>query len=153
MHHPAARRHAAINEPPLARLLIVDDEQLVRELHARVLSLEGYEVETVEDGVAGLERLAEEHFDLVLTDRQMPKLDGVTMVLALRSAGSRIPVIMISGSLVNTPLPRAIAREVAAALPKPARNAEVLSAVAAALRLAPKRESLDHFRRANLLAA
>lgn len=151
MHHSAAK--ASINESPRARLLVVDDEQLIRELHARVLSLAGYDVETVEDGVAGLERLAEEEFDLVVTDRHLPKLDGASMVLAMRSAGSRIPVIMISGSLTDTPLAPAVAREFSATLQKPARNAEVLSAVANALRPAPPVENLIHFRRAHLVAA
>ena len=145
MHHLAP-----VNKSPRGHLLVVDDDQVIRELHALVLSLEGYEVATAEDGVAALERLATEQFDLVLTDRHMPNLDGVSMVLALRSAGSRIPVVMVSGSLADTPLPPAVAREVSAALPKPARTAEVLSAVARALRPAPLRESLSHFRRVHL---
>ncbi len=134
MHH-SARLSAATDRRPHARLLVVDDEQLLRELYARVLSLEGYEVETVDDGAAGLERLAEEDFDLVLTDRQMPRLDGASMTLTLRSAGSRIPVIMISG--LHAPLPMAVVRELAAVLPKPARHAEVLAAVSQALGGAP----------------
>ena len=158
MHHPAIRSQDSANEPPRARLLVVEDEQLIRELYARVLSLEGYEVETAEDGVAGLECLAREHFDVVLMDRQMPRLDGASMLLAMRSAGSRIPMIMISGSLALRPLPSGVAAELSATLLKPARQAEVLSAVANALRetsprVAPKRESLEHFRRTDLAAA
>ncbi|MEI9893829.1 MAG: response regulator [Chthoniobacter sp.] len=136
----------------------MDDEQLIRELYGRVLSLEGYEVETAEDGVEGLEWLAKETFDLVIVDRQMPRLDGASMLLAIRTAGSGIPVIMISGSFAFTPLPPGVTRELSAALQKPARRAEVLSAVAAALlpgapRLMPRRESLNDFRRGNLVAA
>jgi DNA-binding NtrC family response regulator len=95
---------------------------------------------------------------LVVVDRNMPRLDGATLLLALRSAGSDLPVIMISGSLAFTPLPAGVTRELSAALSKPARRAEVISAVAAALspeapRLIPKRESLYDFRRTNLAAA
>ena len=130
---------------PRARLLIVDDDQLIRELHARVLNLAGYDTETAGNGVEALERLADEPFDLVLTDKQMPGLSGANIVLALRSAGSRIPIVMVSGSITQYPLPPAVAREVFVALPKPARSAEVISAVALALssRPAPTRERLS----------
>ncbi len=111
----------------------MDDDQDIRELHARVLTLAGYEVETADDGISALERLAEEPFDLVVTDRHMRALSGANIVLALRSAGSDIPVIMVSGALAAKPLPAAVAREVFAALHKPTRTAEVVSAVALAL--------------------
>ena len=150
MHHSATALSPSATTSPPARLLVVDDNELIRELHSLVLSREGYEVETAEDGAAALEQLAAERFDLVLTDRQMPNLDGITMLLALRAAGSLIPVVMVSGSLTHAPLPPAIAREISAALPKPARTAEVLAAVASALSACPRRESLSHFRRVHL---
>jgi len=158
MHHPASRPDSPVDAAPRARLLVVDDEQLIRELYARVLSLEGYEVETAEDGVEALEWLAREHFDLVMVDRQMPRLDGASLVLTLRSAGGNLPVIMISGSFATTPLPAGVTRELSAALLKPVRRAEVVAAVDAALRpgasrIMPKRESIHHFRRAHLVAA
>lgn len=138
---------AFLNSPsarPRPRLLIVDDNELVRELHARVLNLAGYDIETAGDGIEALERLASEPFDLVLTDKHMPRLSGANIVLALRSAGSRIPIVMVSGSLARSPLPEGVAREVFVALPKPARTAEVLSAVALALsaRHEPARERI-----------
>jgi CheY-like chemotaxis protein len=125
----------------------VDDDPCIRELHTLVLRSEGYEVETAADGAAALERLAVKIFDLVVTDRAMPNLDGASLVLALRSAGSSIPVVMVSGSLAQAPLPPRVAREVSAALPKPALTGDILSAVAHALRDTPRRESLRHFRR------
>ena len=59
--------------------------------------------------------------------------ESLNIVLALRSAGSRIPIVMVSGSLAHAPLPPLVAREIFAALPKPARAAKVVSAVALAL--------------------
>jgi CheY-like chemotaxis protein len=144
---------AATQPSSRARLLVVDDDPLLRELHATVLRIYGYEVATAADGVDALEQLAEEAFDLVLTDRQMPNLDGVSMVLALRSAGSVIPIIMFSGSLAHEPLPAAVASEFFAAIPKPARTPEVLSAVAAALDPAPPRQDVHQVLDAHLLAA
>ena len=70
------------------RLLIVDDDPMIRELHALVLNLEGYQVETVADGAgrrwSGSPCSASTSS---ITDRQMPNLDGVSMLLALRMAG------------------------------------------------------------------
>ena len=147
MPYSTIRIATSASDSPRPRLLIVDDDPLIRELHALVLNIEGYDVETACDGAVALERLAVEKFDLVVTDRAMPNLDGASMVLALRSAGSRIPVVMVSGSLTQAPLPRRVACEVSAALPKPARTDEILSAVAHALRGTPRRESLCQFRR------
>ena len=129
------------NNSTRPRLLVVEDDAAMRELHALVLNLQGYQVETACDGAAGLERLAEEEFDLVVTDRAMPNLDGVSMVLALRSAGSNIPIIMVSGSLAEAPLPPQVACEFSAMPPKRARTAEILSAVAYALSRSPRPES------------
>jgi CheY-like chemotaxis protein len=69
----------------------------------------------------------------VFTDRLMPVLDGESLVLALRSAGIRTPVVMVSGSLTQHPLSERVAREVSAALPKPIRAAQVLAAIFTAL--------------------
>jgi CheY-like chemotaxis protein len=124
--------HVIGSRPP--RLLVVDDDPFIRDLHATALRMNGYIVATAADGVHALEQLADEPFDLLLTDQQMPGIDGASVVLALRSAGSRMPVIMVSGSLAAAPLPSAIAREIFAAIPKPVRTTEVLSAVARALR-------------------
>ena len=130
--HPASR----------GRILVVDDDCVIAGLHAAVLELEGYEVVTAENGEDALMQLAFDRFDLVLTDRNMPVLDGASMVLALRTAGSRIPVVMVSGSLAFSPLPPAVACEISAALPKPARVAEVLAAIARALKPASEEERL-----------
>jgi len=132
------------------RLLIVNEDPLTRELHTLVLSLEGYDVETACDGAAALERLAVEQFDAVVTNRAMPNLDGASMVLALRSAGSEVPIVMVSGSLSEAPLLRLVACEISAVVPKPARTNEILSAVAHALRAsAARREDLELTRRSH----
>ena len=118
-HHTATIDDLAIspsaNNSTRPRLLVVEDDAAIRQLHALVLNLQGYQVETACDGAAGLERLAEEEFDLVVTERAMPNLDGVSMVLALRSAGSNIPIVMVSGSLAEAPLPPQVACEFSAA--------------------------------------
>ena len=116
-----------------ARILVVDDDEDIRKLHAAILTLEGYEVERAGDGADALEQLATGRFDLVFTDRLMPVLDGESLVLALRSAGIRTPVVMVSGSLAQRPLSEQVAREVSAVLPKPIRAVQVLAAIFTAL--------------------
>ena len=119
---------------PRARILVVDDDSIIAGLHAAVLELEDYEVVTSDNGEDALMQLAFGEFDLVLTDRNMPVLDGASMVLALRAAGSHVPVVMVSGSHDFSPLPPEVERELSVALSKPARTAEMLHAVAFALK-------------------
>jgi CheY-like chemotaxis protein len=58
-------------------ILVVDDEPLVAAIMADVLGLEGYEVETAKNGREALEKIAARSYDLILSDLQMPELDGV----------------------------------------------------------------------------
>jgi CheY-like chemotaxis protein len=137
MSNPTAPHQAEIamrdEVIPGARILVVDDDEDIRKLHAAILTLEGYEVEMAEDGADALEQLTTGRFDLVFTDRLMPVLDGERLVLALRSAGIRTPVVIVSGSLAQCPLSERVAREVSAALSKPIRATEVLAAIFRAL--------------------
>ena len=115
------------------RTLVVDGNESCRTIFAAVLSKSGYDVDTAVNGADALERIATERFDLLLTDWEMPVLDGGRLVLALRSAGIQTPVVMLSGTFAGTPLPRAIAREVFAVLEKPLDPFDFLETVAAAL--------------------
>jgi DNA-binding NtrC family response regulator len=119
---------------PHKRILIVDDDDIVRGLHEAVLSRAGYGTHGAVDGEEALVMLATDEFDLVLTDCRMPRLGGFGLTRALRAAGSRIPIVMVSGSFNQDRLPKDIECEVFAALPKPARTSDVLAAIAGALR-------------------
>ncbi|MEM3079714.1 MAG: response regulator [Thermoproteota archaeon] len=82
------------------RALIVDDDADVRFTLRDVLETSGLEVDEAADGAAGLERLARDRFDLVLTDLRMPEIDGLEL---LRRVGQgpcapRIIVITAHGS-------------------------------------------------------
>jgi DNA-binding response OmpR family regulator len=116
------------------RVLVVEDDPLLCGLYSLLLDQHGYETVTAENGEDALTQLASGAFDLMITDRAMPILDGSGLVLALRSAGSRIPVIMISGSLGLSPLLPGVAREISMTLTKPAHPKEILAAVAMALK-------------------
>src|SRR5215212_8552995 len=80
------------------RVVIVEDDVQMRS--ALGLILRGFGIEVlaeIGDGQEALELLVDQHPDLILTDCQMPRLDGITLVRRLRARGDRTPVIMISG--------------------------------------------------------
>ncbi len=68
------------------RILVVEDETEIRELYVELLQDAGYEVDSAMDGEAGLEKLKEGGWDLVLLDIVMPKMDGLTVLDLLSKA-------------------------------------------------------------------
>jgi two-component system response regulator MprA len=116
-----------------ARILVAGEAEPCRGTFAAVLSRSGYDVAIAVNGADALERIAAEKFDLLLAHREMPVIDGGRLVLALRSAGLQIPVVMLFGAVAASPLPSAIARELVAALEKPVGVFIFLSTIAAAL--------------------
>lgn len=82
-------------------VLVVDDDQAVRELASAILVRAGFRVSTAADGEAGWKAILSESFDLVLTDNEMPKLRGVDLIVRLREAGFMLPVILVSGGVLD----------------------------------------------------
>lgn len=81
----------------MTTILVVDDEPAMVGMVAALLGSEGYEVVTAYDGDTALRRCADEHPDLVILDRQMPRLTGDQVVERLRALGSSTPVLMLTG--------------------------------------------------------
>src|SRR5580704_15029683 len=80
----------------LGSVLIIDDEAAIRESLQTLLELEGYEVETANDGDEGLARLADRPYDLVLLDFAMPERNGIEILQDIRERDSELAVIMIT---------------------------------------------------------
>jgi two-component system response regulator AtoC len=80
----------------MSAILVVDDEDGVREYLAEVLSSDGHRVAQAADGAAALELLKRERFDLLLSDLRMPKLDGLGLLRAARSVAPDLNAIMLS---------------------------------------------------------
>jgi two-component system response regulator MprA len=79
------------------KILVVDDEQAVRDALARALTSAGYEPELADTGVEALERLERQNgIDAVVLDVLMPGLDGLEVCRRLRSAGNEVPVLMLT---------------------------------------------------------
>lgn len=81
------------------RLLVVDDDALIRRLNAMTLMRAGYEVDTSEDGAYAWDALQARDYHLMITDHNMPKLTGLDLLRKLRTKNMTLPVIMASGSL------------------------------------------------------
>lgn len=79
------------------RVLVVDDDLILRRSIKRVLEAKGYEVMTAEHGLQATSMLEEHDFDVVLSDIAMPKLDGIQLLRALHSAAIDVPVVLITG--------------------------------------------------------
>ncbi|MCB0423889.1 MAG: sigma-54-dependent Fis family transcriptional regulator, partial [Mangrovimonas sp.] len=83
----------------MPRILVIEDEAAIRRVLVKILSEENktYEVEEAEDGLAGVDMIKKEDYDLVLCDIKMPKMDGVEVLELTKKLKPEIPVVMISG--------------------------------------------------------
>jgi len=79
------------------RILVVDDEKNVRVLFERILAKEGYEVECAASGSEAIDKLANNSFDLVVTDLKMDGIDGLDLIRKGKKTNQAIPFILISG--------------------------------------------------------
>jgi DNA-binding response OmpR family regulator len=115
------------------RVLVVDDEPMVREVLARYLSKEGFAVDVAEDGERALQRLADTEPDLVLLDLMLPKVDGYEVFRQLRER-TTTPVIMLTARGEETD--RVVGLELGADdyVTKPFSPREVVARVRAVLR-------------------
>lgn len=100
-------------------VFLVEDEDPVRLFSARALRSKGYKVIEARNGEAALEIMTSEHFDLLITDMVMPKVDGAAVVRAARAAFADVPVICISGYAEESVLEEVEAIENVYFLPKP----------------------------------
>jgi two-component system nitrogen regulation response regulator NtrX len=83
----------------MSKILVIEDEAAIRRVLVKILSEENdaYLVEEAEDGLAGIEKIRKEDFDLILCDIKMPKMDGVEVLEAVKKIKPEIPMVMISG--------------------------------------------------------
>jgi len=83
----------------MPKILIIEDEAAIRRVLVKILSEENdtYQVEEAEDGLAGIEKIKKDDYDLVLCDIKMPKRDGVEVLEAAKKIKPEIPMVMISG--------------------------------------------------------
>lgn len=107
------------------RVLVVDDEPTLRLGFAYALSNQTTTVETAADGHQALERIAVEHFDIIILDLRMPELDGIGVIEALRDLGKQTPVILCCAALAPNSALSAIRHGVVDFLLKPVRPVDL----------------------------
>ena len=78
------------------QILVVDDDQAVRDSLQRSLQSNGYEVTIAADGIQALARLAANRPDVVIMDVMMPRLDGLEATRMLRAAGNDVPILLLT---------------------------------------------------------
>jgi two-component system, NtrC family, nitrogen regulation response regulator NtrX len=81
----------------MARILVIDDERSIRNTLKEILEYEKFEVDVAEDGFEGLEKIENSHFDVVLCDIKMPKMDGIEVLSKIQEKDPDATVVMISG--------------------------------------------------------
>jgi DNA-binding response OmpR family regulator len=94
---------AAVSTRPV-RVLLVDDEEMVRTIVTAMLQSEGHTVVSAADGEAGLAAYRSGQFDVLIVDRAMPGLSGDQVAAAMKSVAPHLPIILLTGfgSLMNS---------------------------------------------------
>jgi CheY-like chemotaxis protein len=87
-----------INEARL-RVLVVDDNESIREVIKTLLSLEGHRCESAANGREAMEKVSQSKFDVVITDIHMPEMDGITLTGELTRRFAGLPVMIITAQL------------------------------------------------------
>lgn len=84
-----------VPEEPAARILMVEDDAVIREATQLTLERHGYDVTTAEDGLEAIERFEKIHPDVVMLDIMLPGLDGISVCRRVRET-STVPIVMVS---------------------------------------------------------
>ena len=123
------------------RILVVDDDERIRDLLRRYLTQEGFEVIVAEDGKALTRLMLRDSVDLIVLDLMLPGEDGLSICRRLRTANDRTPIIMLTAK--GEDVDRIVGLEVGADdyLGKPFNPRELLARVHAVLRRRPAMEA------------
>ena len=113
------------------RILLADDDCLMTHVLRLKMEEAGYVVDTVRDGIEGLERVREFPPDMIITDLQMPGMDGYCFACALREdpATSSVPIVLLTGRGHKLSKEQIASSGIVQVVPKPFSAREILSIV------------------------
>jgi CheY-like chemotaxis protein len=80
------------------RVLVVDDDEAIRKLIAAILRRRSFHVDTVANGEEALRKLAEQHYDLMLLDLMMPKVDGYSVIDRVREQKLDVEIVVVTAA-------------------------------------------------------
>ena len=115
----------------MSRILVVDDDELLRALVARGLGMDGHACVTAADGAEALDILVAEQgrFDLLLTDIRMPLMDGIALALAAKQQFPELTIMLMTGYAEQRERAKSLEAIVAEVMAKPFTIAELRSTV------------------------
>jgi two-component system response regulator PilR (NtrC family) len=129
-----------------AKILVIDDEEIMREVLRELLRSEGYTAEFAEDGKEGLSMALSRVYDLIITDVMLPELNGIEVLREIKRVNSKLPVIVITafGSIKNAI--EAMKEGAFEYVTKPFDNEELLLLISKALEQSRLQEEVDHLK-------
>lgn len=110
----------------MKRILVIDDEEGMRDVFYRLLSNEGYIVETARDGNEGLDKVKKRQFDLSFIDVRMPELNGLETFLQIKKLQPGIKAFLISGYAVDSLVEKAVKEGALGCIRKPSGIRDVV---------------------------
>jgi DNA-binding NtrC family response regulator len=130
------------------RILIIDDEDSIRDYLSMMLEREGYEVSASEDGKRALKLNAKKSYDVVITDIQLPGMSGIDILTKLRETDPTLPVIIITGHASQESAIEALNMGAYYYLLKPVSNEELKQVVRTALEMRRLKDEKNDLERA-----
>lgn len=115
----------------MMRILVVDDDKTTRKILSLYLKGKGYEVVTAENGLDALEKMGTDNINLVVTDMNMPFMDGIELTKTLKADANweHVPILMVTTEADEEEKKRAAAAGVDDYLVKPANAEQITSSV------------------------
>ena len=129
------------------RVLIVEDDRTAADFLAKALGEAGYQTEIASDGEAGFELASTQAFGVLIVDRMLPKLDGLTLVERLRARGDRTPVLILSALGAVDDRVKGLRAGGDDYLPKPYSLVELVARVEALTRRGPSEGAVTTYSR------
>ena len=117
----------------MAKILITEDESALRIFVARALRLDGHETHEAGDGAEGLEKLAEDKFDLLLSDIRMPVMDGIELAHQAAERHPDMKILLMTGYAEQRERADDLASKIVDVVQKPFALPDIRRAVARAL--------------------
>jgi len=121
-------------------ILVVDDEEVVRELFKETLEELGHRVVAVETGLEALDLVKQQDFDLVFLDLKMPGINGAELFRQIRSIKPGLPVTIITGYPDSEMMAQALAQGPFGVMNKPFGESDIVTAVSNFLRIAQRQQ-------------
>ncbi len=128
--------HQSLNKTK-ARILVIDDDDMILSLFKEILEGEGHKVVTASTSAEGIEYLGQQDFHLIFLDLKMPDIDGADLLKQIKSTKPAVPVTIITGYPGSEVMERALKQGPFGVMEKPFDYNDILSAVNSFLHIAP----------------